>query len=379
MRWTTFILILMIAFTACASNRYNVKLREAQNNLEKRNYAQAITEIQKLIKLYPDEPQPYYLLGSLYFQQRNYNECLVYFDKAERFSFKATRKYYSEKGIALYHTGDFKEAEVNLRLSTDIGSTPGDQRYLGKILYRAGDYAGAVISLIEASALFPEDVELFSCLGMALYNEGKTAESLVALKRALSLAPEDSKIRVRIAHMLMLDGQYHEAAALYEKIPPDSPYRDESVYNMSEAYIGFGDYDTAAALLKEYTTNHPDNYEALCNLAAALIKTGDYSAAVDILTTLSERKELDIRGTYNLGLAYQGLEAYKQSLSPLSSVVENDPDNIFYRYAYGISLIETGDIDGARDQMESILLLTPSHKTAREWLERHRAPAPVDE
>jgi len=80
-----------------------------------------------------------------------------------------------------------------------------------------------------------------------------------------------------------------------------------------------------------------------------------------------------------LGLAYQGLEAYKQSLSPLSSVVENDPDNIFYRYAYGISLIETGDIDGARDQMESILLLTPSHKTAREWLERHRAPAPVDE
>jgi tetratricopeptide (TPR) repeat protein len=375
MRWITLSLIIaLFTFNACSSNSYNLKLRQAQNFLQKRNYDQAKTEINRLLEKYPEEPQPFYLLGTLYYLNGNYSDCLKNFDNAEQRGLKGTSEYYTNRGIALYHIGASPEAEKSLQQSITIRSSAIAHKYLGTIRYDAGDYDGAASSLTEASAAFSDDVDILYRLGMALYRKGNVAGSLEAFERALPLAPENDDIMFHTAHLLMLDEQLNAAASLFEKIPPESNYSDNSIYNAGEAYLRLGNYQSAAIILKKYIKTHSDDYEALYNLSAALIKNEDYTAAIDILSTLYERGNLNVRVAYNIGLAFQGLGTYSQSLLPLEFAVENEPNNTSYRYAYGLSLTENGEIVEAGEQIKSILSIDPSHENAREWLERYGTP-----
>ena len=293
--FTLFLILILFNFSQCASNRYAAKMNRINTLLENGNDNQANTEIRELIAAYPQESQPYFLLGTLYFIKGNYLECLANFDKAERYEFQGNRDYYVTKGIALYHTGNIEEAESNLQRSMTIGSTPLAEKYLGIMNYESGNYSDAVNYLTKASSHIEDDSVMLSCLGIALYKEGRNTESLNVFTKALSLAPENDDIIFHTAHLFTLEGQYHEAVKLFPKIHPESPLVDESTYNLSEAYIRLGDYVTAVTILKQYIEKHPDDYPALYNLAAALIKLKNYLSAADILSTLFQRDKQDIK------------------------------------------------------------------------------------
>jgi len=364
------LLAALTAFTACASNGYNTKLREARTLLDGGELDTALSELQNLIETRPERPGAYYLLGLLNYRRGNYYECLKQFEKAERYGLPADSKYLREKGIALYFTGDLTEAGLNLQRSLDMQPSVEAYRYLGLVLYESGDYSGAAETLAKALEETPRDPDLISTLARAYHMEGKTSEAAEVLMRA-PLKPEDCDIVIKAANTKMLDGRYEEAVELLSAVPVDSPCGDVAGLNLGEAYIECGDYASAARVLGEYLKKRPDSYEAGFNLAAALLETGDLNKAVDILTGLYESRGSDVRVMYNLGIAYQRLGAFQQSVRLLGEAVREDPDNAAYRYAYAVSLTESGNISAAREQIEAILSVEPSNDRALKWLERY--------
>ena len=377
-----FITTVVLLFNGCASNTYNMKVTQAQALIDSRQYEQAKSDINKLIDTYPNEFQPYLLFGLINYILGNYNECLINFDKAEELIQKSKLdnvksegiapypEYFTLKGIALYHTGNIGEAEVNLRQSIKFSPTAAAYKYLGIIQYETADYAGAVSSLKEALSEFSDDPQTLFSLGTALFREGNNSEALDIFLRASELSPKDETLKFQVATLYMLNEKYNEAIRIYISIPPESPYYYQGLYNCSEAYIRTGYHSTAVNILKMYVKLHPNDHQALYNLAASYLIIEDYVSAIEILTSLYEVDKFDIRVSYNLGLAYQGIGAYMQALDHLSFAVEQDPENIRFRYAYGISLMESGDNENAEKQMHAILSIDPVNENAGDWLEQ---------
>jgi len=206
---------------------------------------------------------------------------------------------------------------------------------------------------------------------MALYNEGMNAESLDIFIMAHNLAPDDEKITFKTANLLMLNRQNKEAVDIYSEIPSGSMYYLESIYNKAEACIRTGDFQNAVEHFKTYLRTRPDDYNALYNLSSALIKMGDYVEAADILMELIEDDNSTSGAVYNLGLANHMLGKYAESVYYFSLAVDQNPENINCRYAYGLALSEFGDIGRASEQMETVLYYDSGNAEAQEWLDQH--------
>jgi len=363
-----FLFILLLMYSGCGAPGYSIRVNQSQNLIDNNRYDEAKIEIMNLIDDYPDKPEPYYLLGMVNYGSRKYNECLLNFDEAERRGINKTGEFYIIKGTALYETGDFIEAEKFFNIATELQSTEIAQKYLGLIRYKIGDYSGSIAAFRKSTSIHNDANSLY-IYGMALYNQGMNPESLDIFMQAYKLSPEDEKILFQTANLLLLNGQNNNAINMYSKIPSGSVYEAESTYNRAEAYIRIEDFKRAVKLLQDYIDINPDDYEALFNLSSALIKTGEYVSAADILSELIE-ESYSIKAVYNLGLTNHKLGKYAESVYYLSKAVEQDPANITYRYAYGLSLTEYGDIQGAMAQMEAIIALDPGNEDAGEWLNK---------
>ena len=93
--------------SGCASNSYNKRIKQVETDVRYKRYEKAETELKSLMQTFPNKPEPFYLFGIVNYSIGNYYECLLNFDKAERFGYKGIENIYLQKGIALYNTGNF--------------------------------------------------------------------------------------------------------------------------------------------------------------------------------------------------------------------------------------------------------------------------------
>ncbi len=371
MRYTTILLFsLVFIYSACGAPNYITKLNQSQNLIKNQQFNMAKTEIMKLIEVYPEKPEPYYLLGLINYTDGKYSECLLNFNEAEQRGINKSPEFYLNMGIALYNTGNLIEAEKNFNILVKFESDTSALKYIGLIRYKFGDYAGSVDAFQRATSI-KDDVNSLYIFGMALYRHGMNSESLDIFMKTFNLAPANEDIIFQTANLLMLNGQNEDAQRMYSKIPPGSVYHTESIYNQAEAYIRTGDFERAVELLEDYVNVEPNDHAALFNLSSTLIKTGKYVYATDILSKLINDEKYHIRVAYNLGLANHKLGKYAESVHYFSEAVTTNTDNAVYLYSYGLALSDYGEIEEARAQMNALLLLDPENEDALEWLNQH--------
>ena len=364
-------LLLVLTMTGmlggCGAGSFHSMLGESRQCISNGQYDQAAQEIMRMISIYPNEPEPYYLLGLVDLANKRYDRSIVNFEKAERRGLEKNDNFYLNKGIALYGDSDLVGAEDAFVQAPSSGAA---QKYLGLVRYEFRDFAGATEAFRKATGIKNDTTSLYA-FGMSLYYEGANKEALDIMSMAYKLAPDNDKIVFQTANLQMLNGYHAEAAELYADIPPESPYSLKGRYNRAETYIRAGQYPDAVALLDEYTAENPNDYEALYNLSAALIKTGDCASATEHLMRLVVNDTFSTRAAYNLGLAHYRLGNYTESAHYFSRSVEGNLENAAYRYAYGLALSEFGDMHGAEEQMIILLNLDPGNVDASTWLEQN--------
>ncbi len=376
MKKSAAIAAMLILCIGCSGSNYAMKVSMLQDSIAERDYETAKADIIALITEYPEKPEPYYFLGLLNFDAGKYRDCLSNFDEAERRKLQPTTDYALKKGIALYHTGSIVEAEKMLTSNPELLQSGTAQKYLGLIMFDRGDYDGSVSAFGKAGSLSGDRTALYK-YGMALYYEGRNSEALDILIRAADIPPENDtagiadSILFHTANLLLLEGRAAEAVRMYTRISDDSAFASESVYNSAEAFIALGQLDTAAKLLKNYLVLQPGDTAAKLNLSSMLIKSGEYVAAVDILADIA-KSGYHPDALYNYGLANHMLGKYAESVYYLKKAVALAPDNAEYRYAYGITLTEYGDIEQAWTQMEAVVALDPGNADAAKWLNRRQ-------
>jgi len=239
--------------------------------------------IERFIAEYPDHPKAsmaYYAIGNYYFNQKETDKAIRYFEKVEvtrlsreqqiEVKFKLAYSYFSKQ--------DFVKAG---NLFDEL------KRSSNKYTFPASYYAG-----------------------YCNYRQGNYAEALTDLRRAAQSPDYAPLVPYMIVNIYYKQGKYDELIEYAQTLGTNKDIRnaDEVFLLVGEAYYRKGDYTNAARYLKESVgkSRTKPAPEVAYRLAYAQYKTGDYKSAAENfkITATTAKDTLGQYASYHMGLSY---------------------------------------------------------------------------
>lgn len=199
------------------------------------------------------------------------------------------------------------------------------------------------------------DVLIASLIKMASQVTDKKA-AVVSLRQAVAVRPNNVEVQESLARLLLDLQEYDGAIAEFTRLLEISPGRKEANYNLAQAYLGkldpvnakthlerevalaprsylvlcdlgdvywrLGDYDEAQATFKKAQEVNPNDPRALVALARAERRLGRLADARHSIQEILKRFPSDVRATLELGLVYLDEKNYDEAPKFLSSTLE---------------------------------------------------------
>jgi tetratricopeptide (TPR) repeat protein len=285
-----------------------------------KRYAEARPPLEAYVKLRPDDPRGWSLLGRTdYYLKRP--EAIDELKKAEQLGDKSKEmhtvlgRYHADRkewadAIRQFELGDPSPRDLMLIAQMHVfqgdqgradsiynaiiakDSTTGDAKFalteMGKGRFRQKDYPGALAILDRRIALDQKSGEAYYYIGLSHKEMKQYPEALEALKRAAAIdsAKADRFFWLGILHAQLADpGKVDDSArtAWLQSVALDSTsktagiaYRQLGYYRLLER-----EWDGAAALLERSTGIEPRDVQSLVWLAQAYQNSGNRAKAVE--------------------------------------------------------------------------------------------------
>lgn len=159
----------------------------ARLDYDARNYAAAVSRLEKVVKLDPNMMRPYDLLGLCFDYLGQFDEAIKNYNRAvelNRQQSKPSPWPHVDFAVSLMALNQLPEAEKNLREAIGYGPRLPQAHYqLARVLEMQGEYQTAIESLKEAIALDPAYPEPHYLLGRLYHRLGNTPLSKVEVER----------------------------------------------------------------------------------------------------------------------------------------------------------------------------------------------------
>ena len=328
------------------ANPLNELLQEAQNDIEKKEFAAAIDPLQKFIAAQPDVAYGHFQLAYVYTALQKVDEGRGEYERAIAIDPKMTEAYLN-LGILFIERDPAGVALPNLRKAVELLPAQSRPRYLlGVAEENAKDYSGAAESFEGAYRLDPKNLEpilhlanLYVRLQRPADAEKKfrnileaqpnntqallgVAECLAAQKKPeaadayssyLAVQPKDSGARARLVHLLVEQQQY-----------------DEALEELDRAEVGQG-MDAAATI---------DLLRMRADIQIAQKKWDDSIVTLNKAIALSPR---DAQFHGGLGRIYLQKRDFPDALKELKAALQLDGKNLAYWKDLSSSYYLSGD------------------------------------
>ena len=224
------LIILMISFVtlSCGGKRTGENSKEKQlsdqktlalASLLRKNFQQALVDIQDAEDMDDDDPEVYNIKGLIYFALKEYGEA---------------EKSYKE---AIEIKSDYSEARYNLcglYLTLDQWDKAIDQCSIAvsDVLYRSRDKA-------------------FTSLGVAYFRKGDFDKAKECYQKSLEVNPALVYTHNELGKLYMSTGNEEEAIEEFRKAINGYNMYDEAYYNLGLAYLKLGKTEDACASFKK--------------------------------------------------------------------------------------------------------------------------------
>ena len=209
------------------------KLELAFKNHKEQNFKMAENLYQKILKNNPNNFQAIFLLGSLFFQIKNYNEAVKMLAKALSMQPKNI-SVYQNLGATLVEIDEFQKAiEVLTKASKIKPDHEGILYNLGNAYKGMGEYDKAAECYEATTKINSKNTKALNNLGNVFKQLGKSEEAIKVFKKALSLQPKHTNANHNIAIVYKEIGDFKKAKEFYKK-SFDLNFNLESLYALSE-------------------------------------------------------------------------------------------------------------------------------------------------
>src|ERR1700733_6937333 len=289
------------------------RVYQAQQEVEKKNYARAVELLTGFLKDYPNDPTAHFQLGYVYgLLQRSDDSISEYRRAAE------LKPDFAEAnlnlGLALIDAKDFAGAAIALQRAAEL--TPGQARprYLAGLAFeRSGNIPGAIaqyqlaapldannfdirfhlgITLLHddhaedaekelraAIALRSDNEAAHSALTDALLRQKKTDAAIVELRASLERNGGDAQARLKLATALNELGKPADGVAELDRADANAALWAERAKLRASILISQKDWDGAAKALAIAVAAAPSDAALHAEFGRILLQQRDFSAA----------------------------------------------------------------------------------------------------
>lgn len=232
---------------------------------------------------------------------------------------------------------------------------------------QGGDLATAEASFASALEKDPDMVLAHSALAGVYVQQNQPQKALDAVERLLELDPGNPRgVRIRYeAHSAL--GNKKEAAEALEELKKLDTGGDTVtfIYNEGVAATKVGDYKTAKERFLEALELQPDLSAAIGALAIIYIKEGENEKAVEMAERhleLVPDDKMSLRVRFD---AYRALGDKAKTAEALEALKEADPEVLISQFMEaGVAHFNNGDGAAAQAAFQTVLDLDPNHARA---------------
>ena len=342
---------------------------EVQRRLELLNAAKspATTELSSgdmelILSQQPDDLVTRMLLGESYEKEGAFGKAVATYEEALRLNPKllsATAK------LAQLHAGPLQASDKALEFARKARElAPNDPKIvgiLGSAAYQTGNFTWAYSLLQESARRLPKDAEVLQDFAWAAYSLGKVSEARQAMERLLAADPDSSQSKDARLFLDMTvpspNGTEPVAAEPeIEKVLNEKPNYVPALIAKAEILRQRRDSKAAAATYSEALRRFPDFAEAQKELASLYLEIPDkrdeaYDLAAKARRTLPDDPEL---AQILAELSYDRKEfAYAAQL--LQQSAEKKPLDAKYLYYLGMAQVRSKDKTQGREALDQAL------------------------
>ena len=193
---TLCILLLLCSLVACGpgaptpSQDFSSLIQEARAALDAGKADEAVSKLQRALKLDPNSAEAHFLLGNAYARKEQFPQAEEQYLQALKLDEKNTDAQ-SNLGVVYYRQGKLQDAEKAFRTALSQQPNDAEIRYnLGGVLIAMNRTSDAMAEFLKARELNPSLPEPYLGLGSAYKLQGKRAEAIAALREYLKLSQD---------------------------------------------------------------------------------------------------------------------------------------------------------------------------------------------
>ena len=303
-------------------------------------YDKARSELNQLLRDFPQSRDIQLQLGLLAIAEKKYKEAEAIFQKLQ------------------------KSGRNDPRLAAGLAAT-----------YTAQHQFNRTLQLLEEEVKkSPNSLGLRSLLASAAMQAGKYQVSVEQSQQVVSMNPKSVQAQIQLAQAQRQNGDINAAIATLEKVKHTAPKSPAAVLLLAQALESAGRVDEAKANYRQTLALEPDNAIALNNLAFLLANTGEnLDEALRMIQRALQKTRDHIALSDTLGWIYLKKKMHDSALQTFRGLVKRYPENSTVRYHLGLTLVEKGDRAAAKPELEAALTKKPSpdeERKIRELLAR---------
>ena len=218
-------------------NIQNFSISETLNlafkNHKENNFRIAENLYLKILKVNPNHFDAVFLLGSLWFQTKNFTDSIRMLTDAIKMQPKNINPY-QNLGAALVEIGQSEKAIDVLNRALEIKPKHAGILYnLGNAYKHFGDFKKAATCYESTLKIEPKNTKAYNNLGNVLKSLRKNKNAIIAFKKAIEIEPKHRSANHNLANTYKELGNFEESKKFYKK-SFDINTNLESLYALSE-------------------------------------------------------------------------------------------------------------------------------------------------
>lgn len=300
----SYAMLIAMTFGFLAFQCQSTEMTSAKLYIQQKNYPKAKESLLKEVKKNPKSDEGYYLLGWLYGEEGNYAEMLKAFDNSLSISKKFEKQIEETKR---YHWAqNFNKGVGFFNKGAKADSEDARVANLNK----------AIEAFQNSIMIEPDSVVNYKNLAFAYLNTNQADKAIEPLQTLLK-KEKSADVYVRLGEIYFNNG-----------VAKMNKFLDSN--DKADSLAAIDEYNKAIETLEQGRKDFPEDSDILLLLSNAYIKANKIEVAKD---------------------------AFKAG-------VEQDPENKYYRYNYGVLLLGANEFAGAEEQFKKAIELDPEYENA---------------
>ena len=297
--------------------------------------------------------QAFYFSARELFDDKKFDEALIYIDYAEMLDPKNTAPLII-KGVILYKQGKMAEANKAYQKALDLDPENPDVNYLiGKALFETKEFEPSITYLKNAAKFYNISFKRSSLILFS--NVAEPSKALQHRVNRLWTHQKWSELDQLIKDTLGLEGGLDAHQINVEKCYKATDDLARSNYFTGMSYYYLKNDSMALFYLVKTLDSKPDDLDALYFTGEILIRKKDHKAAAEYFKRATQIKDDDLYAWFYLGVCYMKLKEYEQAIHALENkVLHIDPAYVSAMQNLAFIYRELGDNQKSFDYLERV-------------------------